>query len=161
MEEKFGSFDNIRDYNGKVYYRLDGLSITFERETSTANEYPIGNGVISNLTFTPPGSALFTTNGYVTYNGQRMACTVVRNVYGDGFIETYIMLGNYRVDIDFDFLNENFIDRVTNLKGTVTAPCYNYLQMLYLYNMLFGTTDYPNDIGELKLDLSLDDDNDE
>lgn len=151
VEESFGFFANTIAYNGKDYYRLDGLSITFERETSTANEYPIENGVISEITFTPPGGVYFTTNGYVTYNGQRMACTVVRNVDGDGSLETYIMLGNYRVDIDFDFWNENFIYRVTNLKWIVTAPSYNYLQMLYLYNMLFGTTDYPNDIGELIL----------
>ena len=117
------------ELNEVAYYDNGGFNITFNRETDTAENYPITvtdendkteKYNLTSLTFSPSGNTEFSVSGTVkvtrigddesfaaemTYN-----CTVVRRLLeqeegeeGEPKYEMYFMISNFRFDIEIDY----------------------------------------------------------
>ena len=116
VEEDFGEFSkDVVEYDDKTYYyNNDGYGLSFKREESTKDDYPVlvkeaekeGEediySPLENLSFQPTGMANFkNVTGSVTVSGKPYTCYVSRFVDEEtGEVEMYVTVGNYRFDIE-------------------------------------------------------------
>ena len=174
VAETFGTFDEIKEYNGKTYYANDGYAITFNRKEATKNKFPLLMTTtpeelyapIENLIFTPTGDVEFAVNGTVTLNGKTYRCTVIRALEGEE-AKMYVVLGTYRFDITISYQGDvsgtgaaNTYE-VTALKNIQSFYSNNYLYMVYLISSMFGqkyASQIKNDHGYMRMIVEFDED---
>ncbi|MBP5342491.1 InlB B-repeat-containing protein [bacterium] len=166
VEENFGSFDDVKMYNGDKYYQNDGFAITFTREEATKDLYPVlvirnpeTRKPIENLTFSPTGNDTFNASGTVSVYGFQLNCNVIRE-YVDDHYEMYVLVGYYRFDINVKF-NGKAPDgsststyEVTGMSLNKEVSSYAYLNNYYMYYYFYGqsfVSTYENNIGTITL----------
>lgn len=164
--ENFGTLSDIKEYNGKTYYKNDGFAISFVRAEATKGLYPVLvdsqkelYAPIEKLTFAPSGSDEFSVSGTVVINGTNYSCTVVRTIT-DGKTETYLTIGYFRFDITISYQgtgvgsSSQSTYEVTGLSYVMTMPSYNYLYYLYYVYQMMGSSaasQFPNTFGTVTL----------
>lgn len=164
--ENFGTLSDIKEYNGKTYYKNDGFAISFVRAEATKGLYPVLvdsqkelYAPIEKLTFAPSGSDEFSVSGTVVINGTNYSCTVVRTIT-DGKTETYLTIGYFRFDIAISYQgtgvgsDSQSTYEVTGLSYVMTMPSYNYLYYLYYIYQMMGSSaasQFPNTYGTVTL----------
>ena len=174
VQENFGPLVDKKWYNETWYYQNTGYSITFTREESTQEEYPVSVGEdkkpLGDLIFTPSGDGEFEVNCFVKLNGMNVQGTAVREIDEDGNVETYVLLaanmGYYRFDIELTYTGEDKQEleegegkefnsyKVVGMKWIRSIYSYQYLQTYYLYYSFFGASyaqSFENNIGMLYL----------
>ena len=178
VKETFGTFDNVKEFGGKTYYRNSGIALTFYRneiegkyDTSYKllwNQDAEGNKVyatLETLTFTPSGADTFSSSCQIAVNVageiKSLTGTIVKEKKDDGSYETYLKialkLGYYRLDLNMTYTGENdegdtdSFYEITTMKRIITVPADSYITMYYMAYALFGMTNYPNKYGEISL----------
>ena len=166
VEEDFGEFSkDVVEYDDKTYYyNNDGYGLSFKREESTKDDYPVlvkeaekeGEediySPLENLSFQPTGMANFkNVTGSVTVAGKPYTCYVSRFVDEEtGEVEMYVTVGNYRFDIEVSYEgfdeNGNSIStyKVTRLRLMQTYESYMYMQVYYMYYMGYFSSMIPS-----------------
>ena len=167
VEENFGAFDNVKEYNGDTYYQNDGFAINFTRVEATKDLYPVlviknpeTRAPLEKLSFSPTGNDTFRSQGTVDVGPyQGMACTVVRE-YVDDHYEMYVLVGYYRFDITVHFSGKNedgssnSTYEVTGMSCSRIIDSYRYLDNYYMYYIFYGqsfVSTYENNFGQVKL----------
>lgn len=151
VAKDFGKFTDQIDFEGKTYYKNDGISIIFKR-TGNTNSYPIPVGEdesspLGELTFAPSdGDFAVTGTVQITISGttERFPVSVVRTSAG-GESKFYIYIGStgggfFRYTISLTYHGENST-------YSVTAMDYVY-QLSSYYSLLLGI-----DFGQMELTL--------
>ena len=175
VQENFGPLVSEKDYNGKYYYQNTGYAITFGREETTKEDYPVYIGEnlkkpLEDIIFTPSGDGEFEVTCLVKLNGYNLTGTAVREIDENGNVETYILLaanmGYYRFDIELTYtgLDKQEAEegdtraynsyKVVGMRWIRSIYSYQYLQTYYLYYMFYGAEkaySYQNNIGMLYL----------
>ncbi|MBQ7322997.1 MAG: InlB B-repeat-containing protein [Clostridia bacterium] len=131
-EEFFtNGFETSKNYNGKNYYVNDGLSISFARAEGNTSKY---DDALANLTFQPSGQEEFTVNGTVVYDGEKVDCTVTREVAEEGDEATmYVIIGDYHFDIEVTYDGENNTYQVLGMRYERQVYSNTYLNLNYQY----------------------------
>ncbi len=167
IEEVFGEFTDTKEYDGKTYYRDEGVALSFTRDEATADDYkiPLSNGdeiqyvTIGNVTFTPSGSEEFAVIGNVQLGENYYNAYFYREINGDD-VEMYILIpltvGYYRLDISVDYTGGGKLNtyEVTAMKRIISLPSYQYLYVYYYIAMYFGQSfadSIPNTYGSVEL----------
>ena len=167
----FTSFDETIEYGGKTYYANDGFRLTFERDETTADQYPVmvdtGNGqsskmLLGDLYFTPSGGTEFSVTATIYVGETAFNGTVVREQTEDGY-EMYVRLSAangfsyFRFDITVDYRGSAAgagTYAVTGMSLINEFPANNYLTMYYLVYLFYGPTTaetFENSMGEIFL----------
>lgn len=174
VEERFGEFTQVKEYNGQTYYENDGYALIFTRKEDTKGFYPVlvgkdeeGNeiyAVAEELTFTPSGSDTFRVSGTVKIDGKNYQCTVVRELVDDEYV-MYFTIGYYRFDFNAKFTGKNE-DGETDSKYEITALSYlrpfypyAYLDIYYVLYSFLGASyasQYTNQLGMFYIKASYD-----
>ncbi|MBQ2712405.1 MAG: InlB B-repeat-containing protein [Clostridia bacterium] len=135
VEEDFGyASEMTKEYNGKIYYESEGTALKFNRAEETKDDYPVlyseevGKLPITQITFSPSGSAEFTVICYVTINNRQLEGTITREVDEEGKASMYILLAGYRFDI---VVNYSGMDEYGNDKSTYEVVGLSYINDLY------------------------------
>lgn len=157
VKETLGKFDSQQlTYNGVNYYINDGYALTFNRKPDSAATYPVQTTKdgdkfpLESLTFTPTGADEFSVVGNVvigkdTYS-ETVSCNVVREVVkgtdGNDTIETYILIGYYRFDINisYSYNQKSCQYEITRMRYLYDANSYLYTYYYYLYSQYYGQT---------------------
>lgn len=166
IQENFGEFTDIKEYNGDTYYQNDGFAINFSRKEETKELYPVLVSVANNLrkptenlSFSPTGNDEFRSSGTVTVNGMPLNCTVVRE-YVDDHYEMYFLVGYYRFDITVEYNGKSEDGSSTSTYEVVGMSCirrydpYRYLNNYYMYYLFYGqqfVSTYENNIGVITI----------
>ncbi len=164
VTETFGSFDEVKQYNGKTYYENNSARITFER-----SEQANGNGELpymmvlgsnryefKSLSFTPNGEAEFSVKGTLAYSltdasgttqSATLSCTVIRALKEDGSAELYFTIpltdgSIYRHDISINYRGASDEENkssyaIIGKQRTLDVDASMYVFYSYLYSM-FG-----------------------
>ncbi|MBQ8291990.1 MAG: InlB B-repeat-containing protein [Clostridia bacterium] len=174
VDDTFGQLKDTVSYNGAKYYLNLGWDIVFNRDSNGENDYPVKVSEteafpLRTLQFLPTGdSDSFIVAGEVTINGviytqSNSGCYVVREVDENGNASMYVMVGNFRFDIEVSYkgVDENNTPlstyKVTGMRYVISAPSYGYLQTLYMYYFIdsFLGTSYAssltNDLGTIEI----------
>ena len=147
------------EYNDTTYYDNGGFSISFNRITDTAENYPytatsslLGKSAkfnLTRLTFSPSGSTEFSVTGTVllTRVGDdadfveelNAPVNIVRRLLDEeGHYEMYIMIGFYRFDIDMNYDttggNQSTYN-ITQLRFYADADSYLYWYNVYQFGV--------------------------
>lgn len=174
VEDNFGKFDEVKEFDGETYYANDGYAIIFTRKDETSSFYPVlvkideeGNEIyaaVEELIFTPSGSDTFRVSGTVRIDGVNYPCTVVRELVDDAYV-MYFTIGYYRFDFTAKFTGKNAAGE-TDSKYEITALSYqrpfypySYLDMYYLLYSFLGPTyanSYTNQLGMFYIKASYD-----
>lgn len=172
IEEVFGEFTDVKEWEDKVYYRDEGVALSFTRDPETADNYkiPINNGTeveympIGNITFTPSGSDEFTVIGQVQLGDSYYSAYICREVTEDG-VEMYIRIpltvGYYRLDITVSYSGGGKVNNyeITSMRRIISLPSYNYLSVYYYIAMFYGqefANTIPNTYGNIQLIYNYD-----
>lgn len=170
VEEDFGELSDVKAYGGETYYKNDGFAITFQREESTKDDYPLLTDSENNLykaletlKFAPTGGETFSVTGQVTLDGKNRTCSVVRTVE-NGETKMYVRLGYYYADIEINYLGDGVGSsakstyKVTGLRFVNTLPSYQYLTYLYYYYQMMGSSaaSFPNEFGTVSICVDFD-----
>ncbi|MGN1052803.1 MAG: hypothetical protein ACI4SH_05385, partial [Candidatus Scatosoma sp.] len=114
VEENFGAFDNIKEYNGQTYYSNNGFAIQFKREEEGKNKYPAAlitgsakKHALGTLSFSPSGKDEFTVEGQALVNGINVKAYVTREKDESGNTYMYVTVAGYRFDIEISYNGEN------------------------------------------------------
>ncbi len=154
VEKAFGQFDSTKQYDDKEYYITNGYSLFFKRDAATAEKYPYkttdNNGneqslAITNLTFTPSGSAEMNgIQGTITIGENNYTCYIYRTLLEDGSYESYIRVGSIYLGVTLTYLGEDEITTesrsiysITSMKMEVSYNDDGYNSLLY-YASMFG-----------------------
>lgn len=175
VAEELGEFGDKVQYNGDTYYKNEGYALTFNRKEESKTAYPVtmdfddeGNRIkqpLEELTFTPAGSEEFTVSASVKIKDQKNAFSgyVIRQKNEEGKFETYVMVQNFRFDINLTYRVEegkaSCIYEVTGLKFVQSLQPYSYLQILSYLSMFLGpnaASYYPNTIGKISIVTEFD-----
>lgn len=167
IEEVFGEFSEVKEYDGKTYYHDDGAALHFERPEENAGKFRIPvqgeketeYRTIGHLTFTPSGADQFAVSGKVMLGDTQWDCSVYR-IMNDEKVETFILikinsLSYFRLDINVDYQGSgvNSYD-IVSMKRIMGVRSYNYWYMYYMYSMIYGqqvAQQLPNVFGTLQL----------
>lgn len=172
IEEVFGEFTDVKEWEDKVYYRDEGVALSFTRDPKTADNYkiPLNNGTeveympIGNITFTPSGSDEFTVIGQVQLGDSYYSAYICREVTEDG-VEMYIRIpltvGYYRLDITVSYSGGGKVNNyeITSMRRIISLPSYNYLSVYYYIAMFYGqefANTIPNTYGNIQLIYNYD-----
>lgn len=166
-EEDFGEFTDVKEFDGKTYYANSGFALTFSRQETGKNNYPVTvdgeSKLLESLTFIPGGGLEFSVVGVVTIGGSQYECNVVREQTESGALEMYVGVGYYRFYISVSYTGEqgseaspNTFD-IVDMKLVVQVPSYTYYTLYYLYYVFYQTI-VPNTIGEITLVMQYDQD---
>ena len=172
IEEVFGEFTDVKEWEDKVYYRDEGVALSFTRDPETADNYkiPLNNGTeveyvpIGNITFTPSGSDEFTVIGQVQLGDSYYSAYICREVTEDG-VEMYIRIpltvGYYRLDITVSYSGGGKVNNyeITSMRRIISLPSYNYLSVYYYIAMFYGqefANTIPNTYGNIQLIYNYD-----
>lgn len=147
--EDFGEFTNVKEFDGKTYYRNSGYAIQFNRDEDTASYYPVpandGESYqMEALTFMPGGGEEFSVSGTVYIGGILYNCTVTRTVSDDGTAEMYVSVGYFRFYITVSYTGErddgtsDNTYEITAMRLYYESPSYAYLTNYYIYAVLYG-----------------------
>lgn len=127
----------------------------FGRDEATKDKYPVPISKqgeedykmpLEDLTFTPSGKVSFNVSGKVKIDGSEFSCTVTRT--DDGTM--YVTVQYFRFYINVTFNGDRNTYEVTAMEHRRTLPSCYYLNMYYLYYMLFGQT-LVNNVGEIAI----------
>lgn len=155
VEEQFGTFAETVEYNDVTYIRNNGFVVLFGRDEATKDKYPVPISKqgeedykmpLEDLTFTPSGKVSFNVSGKVKIDGSEFSCTVTRT--DDGTM--YVTVQYFRFYINVTFNGDRNTYEVTAMEHRRTLPSCYYLNMYYLYYMLFGQT-LVNNVGEIAI----------
>lgn len=155
VEEQFGTFADTVVYNEVTYIRNSGFAVLFGRDEATKDKYPVPISKqgeedykmpLEDLTFTPSGKVSFNVSGKVKIDGSEFSCTVTRT--DDGTM--YVTVQYFRFYINVTFNGDRNTYKVTAMEHRRTLPSCYYLNMYYLYYMLFGQT-LVNNVGEIAI----------
>lgn len=155
VEEQFGTFAETVEYNDVTYIRNNGFAVLFGRDEATKEKYPVPlekegeenyKMPLEDLTFTPSGKVSFNVSGKVKIDGSEFSCTVTRT--DDGTM--YVTVQYFRFYINVTFNGDRNTYEVTAMEHRRTLPSCYYLNMYYLYYMLFGQT-LVNNVGEIAI----------
>lgn len=155
VEEQFGTFAETVEYNDVTYIRNNGFAVLFGRDEATKDKYPVPISKqgeedykmpLEDLTFTPSGKVSFNVSGKVKIDGSEFSCTVTRT--DDGTM--YVTVQYFRFYINVTFNGDRNTYKVTAMEHRRTLPSCYYLNMYYLYYMLFGQT-LVNNVGEIAI----------
>ena len=155
VEEQFGTFAETVEYNDVTYIRNNGFAVLFGREEATKEKYPVPlekegeedyKKPLEDLTFTPNGLTSFNVSGKVKIDGKEFDCTVTREENGD----MYVTVQYFRFYINVTFDGDRNTYKVTAMEHRRTLPSCTYLNMYYLYAMLFGQS-LANSWGEIAI----------
>lgn len=155
VEEQFGTFAETVEYNNLTYIRNNGFAVLFGRDEATKDKYPVPISKqgeedykmpLEDLTFTPSGKVSFNVSGKVKIDGSEFSCTVTRT--DDGTM--YVTVQYFRFYINVTFNGDRNTYEVTAMEHRRTLPSCYYLNMYYLYYMLFGQT-LVNNVGEIAI----------
>lgn len=155
VEEQFGTFAETVEYNDVTYIRNNGFAVLFGRDEATKDKYPVPISKqgeedykmpLEDLTFTPSGKVSFNVSGKVKIDGSEFSCTVTRT--DDGTM--YVTVQYFRFYINVTFNGDRSTYEVTAMEHRRTLPSCYYLNMYYLYYMLFGQT-LVNNVGEIAI----------
>ncbi len=155
VEEQFGTFAETVEYNDVTYIRNNGFAVLFGRDEATKDKYPVPISKqgeedykmpLEDLTFTPSGKVSFNVSGKVKIDGSEFSCTVTRT--DDGTM--YVTVQYFRFYINVTFNGDRNTYEVTAMEHRRTLPSCYYLNMYYLYYMLFGQT-LVNNVGEIAI----------
>lgn len=167
IEEVFGTFEEVKEYEGKTYYHDDGTALLFDRPEENAGKYRIPvqgeteteYRTIGRLTFTPSGAEQFAVSGKIMLGDTQFNCTVYKTGSG-AESQTYVLLqisalAYFRLDINVDYQGSgvNTYD-IVSMKRVTEVNSYNYWYMYYMYSMFFGqqyAAQLPNVFGSLQL----------
>lgn len=158
--EDFGTFDDeTKEYNRKTYYRASGFSLTFERDATTKNDYPIGIMIdgesvkkpLETLSFTPINngdkSGEFAVRGSVMINGRNYYCDVIREINDDESVEFYLMLltaggGYFRFDLELSYKGEQTesLYSISSMKTVAEYESYTYYTIWAYLTISYGQT---------------------
>ncbi|MDD6995896.1 MAG: InlB B-repeat-containing protein [Candidatus Borkfalkiaceae bacterium] len=177
VEENFGAFDNIKEYNGQTYYSNNGFAIQFKREEEGKNKYPAAlitgsatKHALETLSFSPSGKDEFTVEAKVLVNGKNVNAYVTREKDESGNTHMYVTVSGYRFDIEISYNGENDYGEslstytVTALRRIGSAPAYAYLDNYYKYYVTMGASyanSYKNDIGYVSVNYVYDEEGEE
>lgn len=164
VEEDFGSLSDIKDYDGKTYYKNDGFAIEFIRAEATKNNYPVQvdeDNLLPtlSLTFAPTGATTFTVAGTVMIGTETYDCVVVREVV-DGVSRMYFTIGYFHFDITLHYQGDGVGSdakstyEVTGLSYVRSLPSYTYLYYLYYVYQMLGSSaanQFTNSFGVVSL----------
>lgn len=143
VEEQFGTFAETVEYNDVTYIRNNGFAVLFGRDEATKEKYPVPlekegeenyKKPLEDLTFTPNGLTSFNVSGKVKIDGKEFDCTVTREENGT----MYVTVQYFRFYISVTFNGDRNTYKVTAMEHRRTLPSCTYLNMYYLYAMLFG-----------------------
>ena len=155
VEEQFGTFAETVEYNDVTYIRNNGFAVLFGRDEATKEKYPVPlekegeenyKKPLEDLTFTPNGLTSFNVSGKVKIDGKEFDCTVTREENGT----MYVTVQYFRFYINVTFNGDRNTYEVTAMEHRRTLPSCYYLNMYYLYYMLFGQT-LVNNVGEIAI----------
>lgn len=155
VEEQFGTFAETVEYNDVTYIRNNGFAVLFGREEATKEKYPVPlekegeedyKKPLEDLTFTPNGLTSFNVSGKVKIDGKEFDCTVTREENGT----MYVTVQYFRFYISVTFNGDRNTYKVTAMEHRRTLPSCTYLNMYYLYAMLFGQS-LANSWGEIAI----------
>ncbi len=156
VSQNIGTFADTILFEGTTYLNNNGYPIRFDREAGTENDYPVltelddGSQVkepFGGLNFQPTGTAEFTVSGSVVLDGltSPVPCTVVRENVGEGedaATELYVLIGNYRFDIEVDYKGETGnsykVTRMRYMVSVVNDAYYSDYYFLSMLMQLFG-----------------------
>lgn len=153
VEEQFGTFAETVEYNDVTYIRNNGFAVLFGRDEATKEKYPVPlekegeenyKKPLEDLTFTPNGLTSFNVSGKVKIDGKEFDCTVTREENGT----MYVTVQYFRFYISVTFNGDRNTYKVTAMEHRRTLPSCTYLNMYYLYAMLFGQS-LANSWGEI------------
>lgn len=148
VEESFGDFSDVKEYNGKTYYKNDGFAVNFVREADTKDQYPVRVSTdlslpIELLTFSPSGDDTFSVNGTVVLNGKSYSCTVIKDEEGEMYVVLSATSGYLYFNITINYQGGGIGSearstyKVNGLSYYRSLPSYTYLQYYYIYYVLF------------------------
>lgn len=155
VEEQFGTFAETVEYNDVTYIRNNGFAVLFGREEATKEKYPVPlekegeedyKKPLEDLTFTPSGKVSFNVSGKVKIDGSEFSCTVTRT--DDGTMYVTVQYFRFYINVTFDGDRNTY--KVTAMEHRRTLPSCTYLNMYYLYAMLFGQS-LANSWGEIAI----------
>lgn len=155
VEEQFGTFAETVEYNDVTYIRNNGFAVLFGRDEATKEKYPVPlekegeenyKKPLEDLTFTPNGLTSFNVSGKVKIDGKEFDCTVTREENGT----MYVTVQYFRFYISVTFNGDRNTYKVTAMEHRRTLPSCTYLNMYYLYAMLFGQS-LANSWGEIAI----------
>ncbi len=182
ITENFGSFDEVKEYNGQTYYVNNSAKITFERGEPEAADgsrpyiFVLGGKTyeFKSLSFTPNGEAEFTVRGTLTVSvsvdggepqSENITCTVIRALKEDGSAELYFTLpitdgSTFRHDIRINYRGANdetnkSTYEIIGKKRTIDVDAAMYVFYKYFYSM-FGQVP-ENTFGSLSIVWNYDD----
>ena len=154
------SFDgDTRYYEGELYYRNKGKSITFARDANSGEHYRIAlNGqllAIGGLYFAPPGSETFNKNGEIEINSKYTACRVTRTDESM-FVTVGLSDGStYKIYISAEYMgDEGSKYAVTGIERTRYIYSSQYLTNYFMYSIYYGAAvaqAYPNNYGTIEI----------
>lgn len=167
IEEVFGEFTDVKQYDGKTYYKDEGVALTFTRPTETADNYKIQLTVdgetqylnFGKITFMPSGGEEFSTTCQLQIGDQFYTAYIYRDVT-ETDTEMYILIpltvGYYRLDITVSYLGGGKINTydIVSMKRIIDMKSYNYLYLYYYFGMLFGQSfaqTIPNTYGSIQV----------
>lgn len=155
VEEQFGTFAETVEYNDVTYIRNNGFAVLFGRDEATKEKYPVPlekegeenyKKPLEDLTFTPNGLTSFNVSGKVKIDGKEFDCTVTREENGT----MYVTVQYFRFYIRVTFNGDRNTYKVTAMEHRRTLPSCTYLNMYYLFAMLFGQS-LANSWGEIAI----------
>lgn len=156
VEEKLEEgFKETITYGGVTYYKNNGFNIIFSRTAENAGKYPApGNDAkyeLTELSISPSGATEFSVAGTLKANkvseeGKKeeisLTCTVTRRKLDkeESEYETFIMLGNYRFDVELVYspTKAECVYEITKMRFYVDADSALYYQNLQMYAMYYG-----------------------
>lgn len=150
VEVVFGSYDDVKTYDGKTYYINDSYAITFTRNTDTSSKYPVllnssdtQKYPLENLLFTPYGyNQEYIVSGSVYINGEAFSCYVARELNEEDNPVFYILVGSYRFDIAVNYTGGNSCTyEVIGMSYNLTLTSYSYYSNIFITYLMTGTFD--------------------
>lgn len=148
VAEKFGSFDDVKEYGGKTYYVNEGFALNFKRDEATADKYPVlqsGEGEdvkyysLDTLVFTPSGGVEFTVSGQVMINGKAYSCYVTRVADEEGNYSMSLKVGYMIFDIKVTYHGtEGNSYEVLGMRYERSLPSANYAYLYYIVYYYYG-----------------------
>lgn len=147
----------------KEYFKNDDTTLTFAREEATKDKYPILNGgmtyALTELIFDASSDVEFKEKGYVTLmvDGveDKAECVVQREIDEDGNEKTYVLVSDYRFEVQLTF-GSNSTYTIVGMEIYKVAYSNSYLNA-YAYYAGFGYN-IENTIGEITVHGSYNED---
>lgn len=167
-EEIASGFQSTIVRGDDTYYKNNEQTISFTRPADNGSKYPVtlsnrqktAKADLTKLSFIPGGGTEFSVRGTVhlvpvegsdpDFEEGDYTCTVVKrrlpkeegHESDPDVFETYIMLGNYRYDVEMTYSStvDNCKYSVNRMRFYVDADSYLYRYNVSMYAMLLGST---------------------